>query len=143
MATPIREGLNLLPLEYVFSRKAPATPGIVITSEFSTVCSILNGALRVNPFDIQVTSTSIDTALTMDMQERIGRRDRDIAFISASSSGSWTRNVIRDLKDVTLAAHVQQIQDGTEQTQTANDKDALRARQKLEGINSPSGGLSI
>ena len=75
MSTPIREGLNLLPLEYVFSRRSPATPGVTITSEFRTVRTILNGALRVNPFDIQVSSTSIDTALTMEMNERISRRD--------------------------------------------------------------------
>ena len=54
MATPIREGLNLLPMEYIFTKKKPATPGVVISSEFSAVSSILNGALRVNPFDIQV-----------------------------------------------------------------------------------------
>jgi trehalose 6-phosphate synthase/phosphatase len=54
MITPIREGLNLLPLEYVYVRKEPTPPGVVISSEFSAVCSVLNGALRCNPFDIQV-----------------------------------------------------------------------------------------
>lgn len=54
MVTPIREGLNLLPLEYVFTKKKPASPGVVISSEFSAVASVLNGALRVNPYDIQV-----------------------------------------------------------------------------------------
>lgn len=55
MVTPIREGLNLLPLEYIFTKKKPATPGVVISSEFSAVASVLNGALRVNPYDIQVS----------------------------------------------------------------------------------------
>ena len=58
--TPIREGLNLCPLEYVYARKEPADPGVVIASEFSAVSSILNGALRVNPYDIQNFVTSID-----------------------------------------------------------------------------------
>lgn len=102
MLTPIREGLNHWPMEYIYARKEPNPPGIVIASEFSAVCSILNGALRVNPFDIQMTITTIDKALSMDMQEREGRRYRDIDFVSNSTSATWTRNVLRDLRDVII-----------------------------------------
>ena len=56
MLTPIREGFNFLPMEYVYTKKTPAPPGVVISSEFSVVCSVLNGALRVNPYDVQVCS---------------------------------------------------------------------------------------
>ena len=56
IVTPLREGLNLLPFEYVFAKKKPASPGVVISSEFSTVCSVMNGVIRVNPFDIEVSS---------------------------------------------------------------------------------------
>jgi trehalose 6-phosphate synthase/phosphatase len=70
MLTPIREGLNHWPMEYIYARKEPSPPGVVIASEFSAVSSILNGALRVNPFDIQMTVTTLDKALTMDLQER-------------------------------------------------------------------------
>jgi len=126
MSTPIREGLNLLPLEYVFSRRSPATPGVTITSEFSTISSILNGTLRVNPYDIPVTSTSLDEALSMQMQERIGRRERDITFVSKSPSGMWTRNVLRDLKDVTLAAQVE----------GGKCKSVIKASNKTKGVSS-------
>lgn len=102
MLTPIREGLNHWPMEYIYARKEPSPPGIVIASEFSAVCSILNGALRVNPFDIQMTITTIDKALSMDMQEREGRRYRDIDFVSTSTSEKWTRNVLRDLRDAII-----------------------------------------
>jgi trehalose 6-phosphate synthase/phosphatase len=100
--TPIREGLNLCPLEYVYARKEPADPGVVIASEFSAVSSILNGALRVNPYDIQNFVTSIDKALSMSFNERDARRARDIDFVSTCPSGLWTRNVLRDLNDATL-----------------------------------------
>ena len=99
--TPIREGLNLFPLEYVYARKEPATPGIVIASEFSAVSAILNGALRVNPFDIKMCVTSMDYALSMSSGERDARRGRDIDFVSTCPSGLWTRNVLRDLNDAT------------------------------------------
>lgn len=101
MATPIREGLNLLPMEYIFTKKKPATPGVVISSEFSAVSSILNGALRVNPFDIQMTVGNIDTALTMNANEKEGRRVRDAKFVTSSPSNKWTLKVLRDLNDAT------------------------------------------
>jgi trehalose-6-phosphate synthase len=30
MATPIREGLSLLPMEFIYTRKAPLVPGVII-----------------------------------------------------------------------------------------------------------------
>jgi len=102
MLTPVREGLNLLPMEYVYARKAPLKPGVTIASEFSAVCSILNGALRVNPFDIQATATCIDKALTMELHDKEGRRGRDIDFVSNFPRDKWTTNVLRDLNEATM-----------------------------------------
>jgi trehalose 6-phosphate synthase/phosphatase len=101
MSTAIREGLNHWPMEYIYAHKEPEAPGVVITSEFSAVSSILNGALRVNPYDIQATITMIDRALSMDRQEREGRRYRDMFFVSNSPSDKWVKNVLRDLRDAT------------------------------------------
>jgi trehalose 6-phosphate synthase/phosphatase len=97
--------LSLFPplQEYIYSKKDDK-PGVVIASEFSAVCSILNGALRVNPFDIQMTVTIMDKALSMDDEEREGRRYRDLDFVSNSPSDRWVRNVLRDLNDAHTAA---------------------------------------
>lgn len=102
MCTPIREALNHWPMEFIYAHKDDA-PGVVITSEFSAVCSILNGALRVNPYDIQATKATIDKALSMSTAEREGRRYRDIDFVSHSQSDKWVKNVLRDLRDATAA----------------------------------------
>lgn len=103
MLTPIREGLNHWPMEYIYSRIGMA-PGVVIASEFSAVCSILNGALRVNPFDIQMTVTIMDKALSMDSEEKEGRRYRDVDFVSNSPSDRWVKNVLRDMNDAYTAS---------------------------------------
>ena len=103
MLTPIREGLNHWPMEYIYS-KHDMPPGVVIASEFSAVCSILNGALRVNPFDIQMTVTIMDKALSMDPEEKEGRRYRDMDFVSNSPSDRWVRNVLRDMNDTYTAS---------------------------------------
>lgn len=101
MHMPVREGLNLWPLEFVYAHKEPATPGVVIASEFSAISSILNGAVRVNPWDVLMSVSTIDSALSMSSDERDARRGRDIDFVSNSPSGMWTRNVLRDLNDAT------------------------------------------
>jgi len=103
MLTPIREGLNHWPMEYIYSKHDMA-PGVVIASEFSAVCSILNGALRVNPFDIQMAVTIMDKALSMDPEEKEGRRYRDMDFVSNSPSDRWVRNVLRDMNDAYTAS---------------------------------------
>ncbi len=95
--TELRGGLNLWPLEYVYAQKGQEVPGIVIASEFSAVFSILNGALRINPYDMKNTLATIDKALTMSKDERFGRNFRDIEFVSSSSSAQWIKNILRDV----------------------------------------------
>ena len=95
--TELRGGLNLWPLEYVYAQKGQEVPGIVIASEFSAVFSILNGALRINPYDMKNTLATIDKALTMSKDERSGRNFRDIEFVSSSSSAQWIKNILRDV----------------------------------------------
>lgn len=104
MLTPIREGLNHWPLEYIYAKDSE-NPGVIIASEFSAVCSILNGALRVNPFDIQMAITIIDKALSIDLEEARGRRYRDLDFVSNCPSDKWVRNVLRDLNDATASTN--------------------------------------
>ena len=137
MATPIREGLNHWPMEYIYAHKAPGPPGVVIASEFSAVCSILNGALRVNPYDIQMTITTIDLALTMDNNEREGRRYRDIDFVSTCPSDKWTKNVLRDLKDAIT------LQQGTEsQSSSALSTPNARLKAKKDVVDSTAAYLA-
>ena len=88
MLSPVREGLNLMPMEYVYARKNPMPAGVTIASEFSAVCSILNGALRVNPFDIQLTAANIDKALSMDVKEKEVSSYKLIVLVWRSYSNS-------------------------------------------------------
>jgi len=95
--TEVRGGLNLWPLEYIYAQKGLDVPGIVIASEFTAVISILNGALRISPYDMKNTLATIDKALTMSKDERGGRHFRDIEFVSSSSSAQWIKNILRDV----------------------------------------------
>ena len=48
LLTPIREGLNLMPLEYIYTRRELPNAGAVVVSEFSTCSALLNGSLKVS-----------------------------------------------------------------------------------------------
>lgn len=94
----IREGLNLHPLEFTFVKQGEEhPPGVVLASEFSACSSLLNGALRINPFDIKRVVVSLDHAIRLELQERLSRRDRDLPYISERPSSLWTRQVLQDL----------------------------------------------
>ncbi|GBG33124.1 Alpha,alpha-trehalose-phosphate synthase UDP-forming [Hondaea fermentalgiana] len=96
VCTPVMEGLNLRPLEYTFCHRDPA--GVVIMSEFSAASRVLNGAIRVNCYDIKEVSQAMDQALCMTTEERNARRDRDCSYISNRSSAEWTRNILQDVE---------------------------------------------
>lgn len=64
------QGLNLIPLEYIYARSEPESAGVVLASEFSACSSLLNGAIRINPFDVAKTAGAMDQALTMNEAEK-------------------------------------------------------------------------
>ncbi|KAI9998641.1 hypothetical protein PInf_003223 [Phytophthora infestans] len=103
MVTSIREGLNLKPLEFVFAKgvNPENPPGVVILSEFSACCCVLNGAVRVNPWNITGLVNSLDHALTMSNEERLGRRARDLPYITNQPAANWTKQVLSVLHEAT------------------------------------------
>ncbi|KAG1692802.1 hypothetical protein DVH05_024417 [Phytophthora capsici] len=103
MVTSIREGLNLKPLEFVFAKgvSPDSRPGVVILSEFSACCCVLNGAVRVNPWNITGLVNSLDNALTMSDEERLGRRARDLPYITNQPAANWTKQVLSVLHEAT------------------------------------------
>jgi len=94
MHTPVMEGLNLLPLEFAFTSRNAT----VIISEFSAASRVLNGALRINCYDMDEMSKSLDFALSMPAQQASMRRERDVHYISERSSAMWTRHILRELE---------------------------------------------
>ncbi|CBJ31301.1 Trehalose 6-phosphate synthase, family GT20 / Trehalose 6-phosphate phosphatase [Ectocarpus siliculosus] len=109
--TAVREGLNLIPLEYIFARGEPESAGVVLASEFSACSSLLNGAMRINPFDVAKTAGAFAQALTMSEAERSGRRDRDLPYISSRPSALWTYQALLDMWAMKNEASVTHIEE--------------------------------
>jgi trehalose 6-phosphate synthase/phosphatase len=71
LVTPLRDGMNLVAKEFVASRVDEA--GVLVLSEFTGAAAELNGAMNVNPYDIEGVADSIQRALAMPIEERRAR----------------------------------------------------------------------
>ena len=91
----LQEGLERIPLEYVYV-KEPPNEGIVMVSEFTTCASVLNGGVRINPWDVKEVADTIDRVLNMGKEERARRRARDLEYVSSNAAVDWTVRVLQD-----------------------------------------------
>merc|ERR1712185_798653 len=75
----MRDGLNLLPFEYVLTKSSqqPPSDGIAVLSEFVGCSHVLNGAMRVNPFNLEHVVEQLDLTLAMPPVERAARLAKD------------------------------------------------------------------
>ena len=105
LLTSIREGLNLMPLEYILARNNLPFAGVVVASEFSNCSSLLSGSLKVNPFYSQHVADTLDKAITMDSKECAQRRQRDIDYVTSRPSSLWTKQILQDLMQLRKVDH--------------------------------------
>jgi len=98
-----RDGLNLLPFEYVCARHARGDGGVCVLSEFAGCSRVLNGAIRVNPFSLTSIVEAIDRALSLDRRDSAARMSKDVSFVGAHTMTSWVNLFVKDLKRVVLA----------------------------------------
>ncbi len=107
MVTPIRDGLNLIPLEYTsahldaLSQKPDGRKrGLCILSEFSSCTRVMRGALHVNPWKISELANAFHQALHMTEDERMRRLSTASEFVTRVTTQRWAMAVLLDLKAV-------------------------------------------
>ena len=71
LVTPLRDGMNLVAKEFVASRGDE--DGVLVLSEFAGAAAELDGAVSVNPYDLEGVADSIQRALSMPVEERRAR----------------------------------------------------------------------
>ena len=98
----MRDGLNLLPFEYVLTKSSqqPTSDGIAVLSEFVGCAHVLNGAIRINPFNLEHVVEQIDLTLAMSSQERAARLAKDYNFVRSHSTSSWLKVAVNDMRSV-------------------------------------------
>ena len=109
VVTSIRDGLNLLPLEFTIAhqdaltemgRKDGRKRGLCILSEFSSSTRVMRGALHVNPWKISEIANAFHQALSMSEEERLRRLSIASEFVTRVTTQRWALAVMLDLKGV-------------------------------------------
>ena len=109
VVTSIRDGLNLLPLEYTIAhqdaltelgRKDGRKRGLCILSEFASCTRVMRGALHVNAWKISEIANAFHQALNMTEDERLRRISIASEFVTRVTTQRWALAVMLDLKGV-------------------------------------------
>jgi trehalose 6-phosphate synthase len=96
LVTPLRDGMNLVAKEYVAAQN-PLDPGVLILSQFAGAAKQLDGALIVNPHDIDDVAKKMAGALTMPGDERRQRWEPMMNQLRASSVQRWFSDFVEAL----------------------------------------------
>ena len=87
--TPLRDGLNLVAKEFVATKKATGSTGVLILAEFAGAAVELHGALLTNPYDATSMSRVLHQALTMGNDEADYRCQRMAAIVADNDVARW------------------------------------------------------
>ncbi|XWS34333.1 hypothetical protein CRYUN_Cryun21dG0030600 [Craigia yunnanensis] len=111
LVTAVRDGMNLIPYEYIISRQGnetldkvlglePSTPkkSMLVVSEFIGCSPSLSGAIRVNPWNIDAVEDAMDCALAMAEAEKQLRHEKHYRYVNTHHVGYWAHSFLQDLE---------------------------------------------
>jgi trehalose 6-phosphate synthase/phosphatase len=94
IVSTIREGMNLLPFEYLHLKKFKNS-GIVL-SEFAGSSNLLSSPYKVNPLDINSFEIEIRNLINHLPQKRV--LDKDLLYIKERTTVFWARDFVTQIK---------------------------------------------
>ncbi|XP_042010092.1 alpha,alpha-trehalose-phosphate synthase [UDP-forming] 6-like isoform X1 [Salvia splendens] len=111
LVTAVRDGMNLIPYEYVISRQGnerldkilgpeASTPkkSMLVVSEFIGCSPSLSGAIRVNPWNIDVVAEAMESAIVMEEPEKHLRHEKHYKYVSTHDVSYWGKSFLQDLE---------------------------------------------
>jgi len=90
-------GMNLNPFEYCVVQKASQRTGVVIVSDFSGCATLLQGAIKVNPWNTEQVVEALKRAASLPKSERLKLLNMDVAIATRSSHVEWINFFIEEL----------------------------------------------
>ncbi|CAN6290172.1 unnamed protein product [Urochloa humidicola] len=119
LVTAVRDGMNLIPYEYIVSRqgnekldrmlrqgKPDEKKSMLVVSEFIGCSPSLSGAVRVNPWNIEAVADAMESALVLPENEKRLRHDKHFRYVSTHDVAYWANSFLVDL-DRTCKDHAQ------------------------------------
>jgi trehalose 6-phosphate synthase/phosphatase len=98
LVTPLRDGMNLVAKEFVASRSDE--DGVLVLSEFAGAAAELDGAVVVNPYDVEGVAQSISQSLAMTPVERRTRMKALRRRVLGYDVHSWAQGFLDQLSHV-------------------------------------------
>jgi trehalose 6-phosphate synthase len=98
LATPLRDGMNLVAKEYVAAQD-PADPGMLVLSSFAGAARELGDALLVNPVDIDAIAEAMREALNMPLGLRQERWKAMMQVLRRNAITAWRKQFVRALAE--------------------------------------------
>lgn len=111
LVTAVRDGMNLIPYEYVISRQGNENLDLVlglrsnsapkksmlVVSEFIGCSPSLSGAIRVNPWNVDAVADAMVSALELAEPEKQLRHEKHYRYVSTHDVGYWANSFLQDL----------------------------------------------
>lgn len=97
LVTPLRDGMNLIAMEYVASRRDGA--GVLILSEMAGAARELPEALIVNPSDRGEIADALKEALTLPAEEQAARNEAMTRRLRRRDALWWGRTFLDGLRE--------------------------------------------
>lgn len=96
LVTPLDDGMNLVSKEFVIASSLSSDPGMLVLSQFAGSATDLNGAIIVNPYDMDDVADGIRQGLEMKKEEKIDRIKNMAAMLEEKNVYDWGYTFIRD-----------------------------------------------
>lgn len=96
LVTSLADGMNLVAKEFVAAQD-PNDPGVLILSRFAGAAEDMTNALLVNPYDVEDIAAAINTALTMQRDERVMRHGALMKVVQDTDASVWATAFLRVL----------------------------------------------
>lgn len=97
--TPLRDGMNMVAKEYVAAQDGE-DPGVLVLSRFSGAAEEMDGAVIVNPYDVDGMAEALRMAVEMPLDERIARWSQSMDKLRKNTIHDWGKRFIKDLRAV-------------------------------------------
>jgi len=88
--------MNLVAKEYVAAQR-PEDPGVLILSRFAGAARELDGALIVNPYDLDSMAAALEVALSMPRDARVERWQAMMEKLRTNDIFHWCQSFLDTL----------------------------------------------
>jgi trehalose 6-phosphate synthase len=110
LVTPLRDGMNMVAKEYVAAQQ-PEDPGVLLLSRFSGAAEEMDGAVIVNPYDVDGMAEALRMAVEMPLAERTQRWTRSMDKLRQNTIHHWGQRFVNDLRAVRPARQTTEVAD--------------------------------